>query len=65
MPDSPSNAPIPKVVAAGIAGAAATVIVILIQSVTGEQAPVGLEGAIATLCAFAAGYITPPQGVGE
>jgi hypothetical protein len=54
--------PAPKVVAATAAAAAATCIVVLISVVTGGQVPVGVEGALATLLAFAAGYITPPRG---
>jgi len=54
--------PAPKVVAATAAAAAATCIVVLISVLTGGQVPVGVEGAIATLLAFAAGYMTPPRG---
>lgn len=59
---SPSAAPVPKVAAAGAAGAAATVLVLLVQAWTGSSLPPGVEGAIATLLAFAAGYLTPPRG---
>jgi hypothetical protein len=54
------SAPVPKVTAATAAASLATVVVILIQAFTGANAPVGLEGAIATLFAFAAGYMAPP-----
>lgn len=52
-------APVRKVTAAGVGGAAATVAVIVLQMATGTEVPVGLEGALATLFAFVAGYITP------
>ena len=65
MPRSPSNTPVPKVVAAALGAAAATVVVIVVAGVTNTATPVGLEGAIATLFAFAAGYLTPPAGTGE
>lgn len=54
-----SARPVPKVTAATAAAAAATLTVIVIQSLTGSDAPVGLEGALATLFAFVAGYLAP------
>jgi hypothetical protein len=53
-----SAAPTPKVVAA-TAAAAATIIVVIITAITGNDVPAGVEGAIATLLAFAAGYLAP------
>lgn len=52
-----SAAPTPKVVAA--TAAAATIIVVIITAITGNDVPAGVEGAIATLLAFAAGYLAP------
>jgi hypothetical protein len=39
--------------------AAATIIVVIITAITGNDVPAGVEGAIATLLAFAAGYLAP------
>lgn len=56
------KAPVPKVTAATAAAALATVVVVLVSAITGKDAPTGLEGALATLLAFVAGYLTPPRG---
>jgi hypothetical protein len=56
--------PVPKVVAATVAGAAATIIVVLIGVIFDAEVPAGVEGAIAVLFSFVAGYITPPRGNG-
>lgn len=55
-----SKVPDAKVTAATAAGALATVVVIIVSAVTGADVPVGLEGALVTLFAFGAGYMTPP-----
>jgi|694.fasta_scaffold136609_5 hypothetical protein len=48
--------PVPKVAAAGIGGAVATLIVYL-ASVAGVEVPGDVGAAIATVVAFAAGYL--------
>jgi hypothetical protein len=48
--------PKPKVIAATIGAAAATVIVAILQAAGADVSP-ELMGAIATLCAFGAGYL--------
>lgn len=59
-PSEPTGgAPVPKVVAATAAAAAATIIVVIIGMITGTDVPAGVEGAVATLLAFAAGYLAP------
>jgi hypothetical protein len=57
----PGKAPVPKVAAATAAAALATVVVIVVQAVTKADAPVGLEGALATIFAFIAGYAAPRE----
>jgi hypothetical protein len=54
--------PVPKVVAATAAGAFATIVVVLIGVVFDADVPAGIEGALAVLFAFVAGYLTPPRG---
>lgn len=54
----PGRTPSRKVAAGAVGGAAATVVVILLQWLVGTEVPVGLEGALATLLGFAAGYLT-------
>lgn len=63
MNRSPSHTPVPKVVAAALGAAAATLAVWLISAAANSEPPVGVEGALATLFAFAAGYMTPPAGI--
>lgn len=58
-PAKPSAAPVPKVAAATAAAAAATIIVVLVNLFTDTDVPAGVEGAIATLVAFVAGYLAP------
>lgn len=61
LPDieiEPTRAPTRKVTAAGVGGAAATIVVIGIQMFTGAEIPMGLEAALATVFAFGAGYMT-------
>lgn len=53
-----ASKPTRKVGAAAIGGAAATVIVGVAVWLGAPQPPAGLEGAIATLAALAAGYFT-------
>lgn len=59
---SPSALPVPKVTAATFGAGLATIIVAVIDMVTSADIPAGLEGGIATVAAFAAGYLTPPRG---
>ena len=54
-----SNAPVPKVVAATVGAAAVTVIMVIISTATGWDIPPGLEGAVAVLITFIAGYLAP------
>lgn len=56
MSEKESKAPTAKVQAAGAAGAAAT-LVVFIAAQFGLEIPTGVEGAIATLLAFAAGWL--------
>lgn len=58
-PDGPSRAPVPKVTAATAGAALATVCVIVVATLTGSNVPPGLEGALATVFAFIAGYLAP------
>jgi hypothetical protein len=48
--------PVPKVAAAGVSGAVATLI-LWILALAGVDVPVAVAGALATACAFAAGYL--------
>ena len=58
---SMTMAMVPMTVGAATAGAAfATVISLLLSSFW--DVPTGFEGALATVFAFAAGYLTPPRG---
>ena len=57
-----SKAPVAKVAAATAGAAVATVICLIIDAFNGDAGiPTGLEGALATVLAFGAGYITPPR----
>jgi len=53
-----SKAPRPKIVNAGMAGAIATLIVFFAE-VAGLDVPAEVAGALATLLAVGAGYLTP------
>jgi len=55
-----SKVPVAKVTAA-TAGAAVATVICLVISIWADV-PTGLEGALATVMAFAAGYLTPPRG---
>lgn len=55
----PSKVPTAKVTSALAAGALATVVAIIVQSITHHPAPAGLEGGLATIFAFLGGYIAP------
>lgn len=59
----PDRTPVPKVAAATVAAALATVVVIVVKTLTGADVPVGLEGALATIFAFVAGYLAPRTGL--
>lgn len=50
--------PTRKVTAATLGAAVASIIVTLITEFTGADLPVGVEGAIAVLVTFVAGYLT-------
>jgi len=54
-----SRAPVTKV-AAATAGAALATVICLVASIW-VDVPTGLEGALATVFAFGAGYIAPPK----
>jgi hypothetical protein len=56
MDETSDLSPDRKVVAAGLGGAVATIVVLGAQWLGAPEAPSGLEGAIATVVAFAAGY---------
>lgn len=58
MPDQPNLLPTNKVAAATAAAALATLVLFLIQTATGWQAPDGVEAAITTVLTFAGGYLT-------
>lgn len=53
-----SAKPKAKVVAGTLGAATATLIVWGLQATGGVEVPIGVEGAIATLCGFGFGYIT-------
>jgi putative flippase GtrA len=52
--------PVVKVAAAGGGGAVATIVIAIVQGLGGDVSP-EVAAAIATVCSFAAGYITPPR----
>ncbi len=56
---SGSVAPRPKIAAAGIAGAATTILIWILHDLVGVEVPPEVAAALATLLAFAAGYLTP------
>ena len=51
--------PVPKVTAAGLGGAVAT-LVLFVANLCGVEVPPGVSAAIATVVAFGAGYLTRP-----
>lgn len=59
MPNAPTAAPVTKVIAATLGAAAATIIVATVTAIWNLDTPAGVEGALATLLAFLAGYIVP------
>ena len=59
---SPTRLPVPKVVAAGLGGAVATILLWLVEVTTGVEVPALVAGAATTLLAFAAGYLKAPAG---
>jgi hypothetical protein len=56
---SGSLAPRPKVAAAGIGGAATTILIWILNDLAGVQVTPEVAAALATIIAFAAGYFTP------
>jgi hypothetical protein len=56
---SGSAAPRPKVAAAGIAGAATTLLIWILNSFLGVEVSPEVAAALATILAFVAGYFTP------
>jgi hypothetical protein len=57
---SPRYAPVPKVVAAGLGGALATLTVWLLGVFGGPEMPAEAAAALSAVLAFAAGYIRAP-----
>ena len=58
--NSGSNAPVPKVVAAGLGGALATLLVWLLAAFGGPEVPAEAAAALSALLAFGAGYLRQP-----
>lgn len=54
--DAPSAVPVPKVAAAGIGGAGATILVWALE-LAGVDVPPGVAAAFASVIAFVAGYL--------
>lgn len=60
--ESPTSAPVPKVAAAGVAGAIVLVVVFLIQTfLPSFEIPEAVASAVTILVAFVAGYIKKPR----
>ncbi len=60
--ESPTLAPVPKIAAAGVAGAIVLVAVFLIQTfVPSFEIPEAVASAVTIIVAFAAGYIKRPN----
>jgi putative flippase GtrA len=60
--EAPSAAPVPKVAAAGVAGAIVLVVVFFVQTfVPGFEIPEAVASAVTIIVAFAAGYIKRPR----
>lgn len=57
--DQPTSAPTNKVLAGGIGSAIAVILAFAFQAVTGNELPVGVEGAVATLVYALIGYFVP------
>ncbi len=57
--------PQPKITAAALGGAIATVALWLLQETTGIEPAVGVEAATATIATVAAGYIKRPSQEGS
>lgn len=57
--------PVPKVVAAGVGGALATVLLWVLTAVTAVDVPTPVTAAVTTLLAFAAGYLKTPAEHGD
>ncbi len=55
-------APVPKVIAAGLGGALATLLVWLLSAFGGPEVPAEAAAALSALLAFAAGYLKAPAG---
>lgn len=55
-----SYTPVPKMVAAGVGGALATLAVWLLNALTGVEVPAEAAAALTALLSFAAGYIKSP-----
>lgn len=55
--DQPTATPTRKVTAATLGAAAATLVVYALTAFAGADVPPGVEGALATLLAMAAGYV--------
>lgn len=62
--NQPTASPTAKVEAAGIGGAATTVLIYLVQTYTEVTLPATVAAAIVTLIAFGAAYLKPSK-VGE
>ena len=56
---SGSAVPRPKVAAAGIGGAATTIVIWLLNDMAGVEVTPEVAAALATIIAFLAGYFTP------
>jgi hypothetical protein len=52
--------PVPKVVAAGLGGAVATLLLWVVETASEVTAPAPVAAAVATLAAFACGYLRAP-----
>ncbi len=61
LPHTSDSTPRPKVVAAGLAGAATTIILYIARVAAGLEVPAEVGAAIATIMAFLFGYITSEQ----
>ena len=56
--DQPTAVPTNKVMAGGVGGAVATVLVVLAQVLLNVEFPVGFEGALAVIFGFVIAYLT-------